>query len=89
LPIDLTEITNITKDLVEINGQVTRFQQEIAKPIKRIRMISMSKDQFGDEITDADRVKLFAKAKLEYEKCIEVCTKSIRDLPKMKRELEG
>lgn len=89
MPIDLTEITNITKDLAEINGQITKMQQELAKPIKRIRMITMSKDQFGDEITDADKEKQFIKAKAEYEECKVLCAKSIRDLPKMKRETQG
>lgn len=86
MPIDLKEVTDITNDLVELNGQITLLQIELSKPIKRIKMLSMAKDQFGDDITDKQRDELFAKAKVEHEKCKVECAKSIRDLPKMKRE---
>lgn len=86
MPIDLKEVTDITLDLVELNGQITLMQIELSKPIKRIKMLTMAKDQFGDDITDAQKDEIFAKAKAEHAKCKVAATKSIRDLPKMTRE---
>ena len=76
----------MTKDLAEINGQITKFQQELRIPLMRIKMLAQSVDQFGDEITDKEKEKHFEKAKEHYEKCKEKCIKSIRDLPKMQLE---
>ncbi len=89
MPIDLKEVTDITMDLAELVGQITLLQIELSKPIKRIKMLTMAKDQFGDEITDEQKDTLFAKAKAEHEKCKEACSKSIRELPKIKREIQG
>lgn len=86
MPIDLKEVTDITLDLVELNGQITLLQIELSKPIKRIKMLTMAKDQFGDEITDEQRDKIFVKIKAEYEKSKALASKPIRNLPKMARE---
>ena len=86
LPIDFAELTNITTDMSEIAGQIAKLQEELAKPMKRIRMLTLKKDQFGDDITDEQKEALFAKAKEEYISCKAMCEKTIRELPKMKRE---
>ena len=86
MPIDIKEVADITLDLAELNGQITLMQIELTRPIRRIKMLTMAKDQFGDDITDAQREKLFVKIKAEYAKCTDAAVKSIRDLPKMTRE---
>lgn len=87
MPIDLKEVTDITLDLIELNGQITLLQIELSKPIKRIKMLTMAKDQFGDDITNEQKDKIFVKIKAEHEKCKVMCANSIRDLPKMTREI--
>ena len=89
LPIDLNETTAITADLVELNGQIQLLQIELSKPMRRIKKVMAKTDEYGDEITDEEKDKIFAKAKTEYEKCKEACSKSIRELPKKKLEPRG
>lgn len=89
MPIDLNEITAITTDLGELNGQISLLQIELSKPLKRLKMIMSMTDTFGDEITDEDKEKMMIKIRTEYEKCKLVCKGKIRDLPKLKREKPG
>lgn len=86
MPIDLKEVTDITRDLAELNGQITLMQIEISKPIRRIKMLTQAVDQFGDTVTDIQKDEIFVKVKVEYTKLKQAATKPIRDLPKMKRE---
>lgn len=76
----------MTKDLAELHGQISLLQNELQKPIQRIKMLTVSKDMFGDDITDEEKEKHFEKAKEAYLKCKTACEKTIRDLPQPNRE---
>lgn len=86
MPIDLNEVADITKDVVELAGQLELLQMELGKIGQRVK-ISMSKvDMFGDDISEEDKIKHFATAKASYEKCKIACEGNIRDLPKKQLE---